>query len=57
MGYVIWKFNDKKLDNVFLFGSSKDNFLNLLVYTNSWSENEKIEFLENLYKLNKYIQP
>lgn len=51
--YIIWKFNDEKLDNVFLFGSVKDNFLNLLVYTNIWSEEEKISFLENLYKINK----
>ncbi|WP_348811584.1 hypothetical protein [Flavobacterium maritimum] len=51
--YIIWKYNDKKSDNVFLFGSTKDNFLNLLVYTNNWSEDEKIIFLENLYKLNK----
>lgn len=51
--YIIWKYNDGKLDNVFLFGSVKDTFLNLLVYTDSWSEDEKILFLENLYKLNK----
>ena len=51
--YVIWKYNDEKLDNVFLFGSSKNNFLNLLVYTNIWTESEKILFLENFYKLNK----
>ncbi len=51
--YIIWKYNDEKLDNVFLFGSSKNNFLNLLVYTNNWNEDEKIFFLENLYKLNK----
>ena len=51
--YIIWKYNDKKLDNIFLFGSSKNNFLNLLVYTNKWSEDEKVVFLENLFKLNK----
>lgn len=51
--YIIWKYNDKKLDNVFLFGSSKNNFLNLLVYTANWKEEEKIIFLENLFKLNK----
>ena len=51
--YIIWKYNDQKLDNVFLFGSSKSNFLNLLVYTNNWNEDEKIIFLENLFKLNK----
>lgn len=51
--YIIWKYNDTKLDNVFLFGSSKNNFLNLLVYTTNWSEDEKILFLENLFKLNK----
>lgn len=51
--YIIWKYNDKKLDNVYLFGSSKNNFLNLLVYTTNWKEEEKIIFLENLFKLNK----
>lgn len=51
--YVIWKYNDGKLDNIFLFGVSKNNFLNLLVYTNVWSEDEKIKFLENLYEINK----
>jgi hypothetical protein len=51
--YVIWKYNDGKLDNVFLFGSVNDNFLNLLVYTNEWDEDKKVRFLEKLYKLNK----
>jgi len=51
--YIIWKYNENKIDNVFLFGSSKANFLNLLIYTNNWSEEEKILFLENLFKLNK----
>ncbi|MBF4470017.1 hypothetical protein [Flavobacterium sp. HJJ] len=51
--YIIWKYNDKKLDNVFLFGSVKDNFINLLVYTNSWDENKKVVFLEKLFELNK----
>ena len=51
--YIIWKYNDNKGDNVFLFGSSESNFLNLLVYTTTWSEDEKIFFLENLFKLNK----
>lgn len=51
--YIIWKYNDGKLDNVFLFGSAKDNFLNLLVYSNIWDEDKKVLFLENLYQLNK----
>lgn len=51
--YVIWKYNDGKLDNVFLFGSIKNNFLNLLVYTDKWSQTEKITFLESIYKINK----
>jgi hypothetical protein len=51
--YIIWKYNEQNIDNVFLFGSVKDSFINLLVYTNDWSEDEKILFLENLYKLNK----
>ncbi|MBA5247867.1 hypothetical protein H1R16_05680 [Marnyiella aurantia] len=51
--YIIWKYNAGKLDNLFLFGSNKEAFLNLLVYTDKWSENEKILFLEKIYKLNK----
>lgn len=50
--FIIWKYTDK-LDNVFLFGSSEKNFLSLLIYTNHWTENEKIQFLENVYQLNK----
>ena len=51
--YIIWKYNDGKQDNVFLFGSSKNTFLNILVYTSIWNESEKILFLENIYKINK----
>lgn len=51
--YIIWKFEEDNMDNVFLFGSSKENFLNLLVYSNVWKESEKILFLETLYELNK----
>lgn len=50
--YVIWKFNDGKMDNIFLFASVRDNFLNLLIYTDRWNEDEKVTFLENIYKLN-----
>ncbi len=53
LGYIIWKFNDGKWDNVFLFGSVKDDFINLLVYTEEWNEDEKLKFLERLYDLNK----
>ncbi|WHF51570.1 hypothetical protein QGN23_14270 [Chryseobacterium gotjawalense] len=50
--FIIWKYKDQ-LDHVFLFGSSEKNFLNFLIYTNRWTENEKIQFLENLYQWNK----
>jgi hypothetical protein len=53
LGYIIWKYNDKELDNIFLFGASKTEFLNLLVYTKLWEEKEKIAFLENLLELNQ----
>jgi hypothetical protein len=53
LGYFIWKNNDKKLDNIFLFGASKTEFLNLLVYIKLWEEKEKIAFLENLIELYK----
>jgi hypothetical protein len=51
--YIIWKYNDGKEDNVFLFGSIKNTFLNVLVYTSIWNEAEKILFLENVYNTNK----
>lgn len=53
LNYIIWKYNDGKNDNVFLFGTSNKNFLNLLVYTDIWNEDEKIKFLVNLYEINK----
>src|SRR5690606_12027437 len=51
--FIIWKYSDGNLDNIFLFGSSKENFLNLLVYTNKWNEDQQMKFLENLYEINK----
>lgn len=51
--FIVWKFNDNKLDNLFLFGSIKDNFINLLIYTDIWPEEQKIAFLEKVYLLNK----
>lgn len=51
--YIIWRYNDGKLDNFFLFGSRKDNFLNLLVYSKIWTDDQKVSFLENLYQVNK----
>ena len=51
--YIIWKYNDGKLDNIYLFGSVRNNFTNFLVYTKIWTEEEQMEFLENLYNLNK----
>ena len=53
LGYIIRKYNDKKLDNIFLFGASLTEFFNLLIYTKLWPEDEKIAFLENLFTLNK----
>ncbi|MGA9211386.1 hypothetical protein [Kaistella sp.] len=50
--FIIWKYKDK-LDNVFLFGSSEKTFFSFLIYTNRWKESKKIQFLENLYQLNK----
>lgn len=53
-GYQIWKFtDDKKIDNVFLYGINKDYILNFLIYTDKWEEDEKIEFLEQAYLGNK----
>ncbi|WP_264510407.1 hypothetical protein [Flavobacterium sp. N1719] len=49
---IIWKFNDKRRDNVFLFGSKENCFLNLMVYTDLWEESKKISFLEEWYALN-----
>jgi hypothetical protein len=53
LGYIIWKYNKKKLDTIFLLGVSKTEFLNLLIYTKLWEEKEKIAFLENLFELNQ----
>lgn len=53
MGYIIWKYHDGTSDNIFLFGTSSDYFLNLLIYSTVWKEKDKISFLEDLYKLNK----
>ncbi len=51
--YVIWKYNDGKLDNIYLFGSANDHFINLLVYTDQWDEATITEFLVKTYETNK----
>jgi len=52
--FQIWKFkDDKNIDNVFLYGSAGDKIINLLVYTNSWTEIEKMEFLEKAFIRNR----
>lgn len=51
--YQIWKFkDDNQIDNVFLYGGIGDYILNLLVYTDIWTETKKIEFLEETLRMN-----
>ena len=52
--FIIWKFKDNlQIENVFLYGKSEENILNLMVSSSKWSEVEKIAFLEALYFKNK----
>ncbi len=50
--YIIWKFTEKKVDNVFLYGIKSDLLTNYLVYTDKWDEQKKIDFLEETNSLN-----
>ena len=50
--YIIWKFTEEGIDNVFLYGVKSEFLVNYLVYTDQWEEGKKIEFLEQLYELN-----
>lgn len=50
--YIIWKFTEKGIDNVFLYGTKSDLLSNFLVYTDKWDEQKKIDFLEKFYSLN-----
>ena len=50
--YIIWKYTENKIDNIYLYGCKSDLMVNYLVYTDTWTEQKKIEFLEDMYKLN-----
>ena len=50
--YIVWKFTEKMIDNVFLYGTKSDLLTNFLVYTDKWDEQKKIDFLEKFYSLN-----
>jgi hypothetical protein len=50
--YIVWKFTEKMIDNVFLYGTKSDLLTNFLVYTDKWGEQKKIDFLEKFYSLN-----
>lgn len=51
-GYVICKFITDSFDNLFLFGVKNDMLVNYLIVT-KWEENKEVEFLENLFGINK----
>jgi len=50
--FIIWKFTEKGIDNVFLYGVKSEYLVNYLVYTDQWKEGKKVTFLEQLYELN-----
>ncbi len=50
--YIIWKFTENGIDNVFLYGAKSKLLTNYLIYTDQWSEQKKIDFLENTNSLN-----
>ena len=50
--YIIWKFTEKIIDNVFLYGVKSDLMTNYLVYTDKWDEQKKIDYLEKINSLN-----
>jgi len=50
--YIVWKFTEKMIDNVFLYGIKSDMLTNYLVYTDKWDEQKKIDFLEKINSLN-----
>jgi len=50
--YIVWKFTEKMIDNVFLYGIKADLLTNYLVYTDKWDEQKKIDFLEETNALN-----
>ena len=50
--YIVWKFTEKGIDNVFLYGAKSNLLSNFLVYTDKWDEQKKIDFLEKFYSLN-----
>ena len=50
--YILWKFTEKMIDNVFLYGIKSELLTNYMVYTNKWDEQKKVDFLEKTYMLN-----
>lgn len=50
--YIVWKFTEKKMDNIFLYGIKSDLLLNYLVSTDKWDEQKMIDFLEKTNSLN-----
>lgn len=51
--FILWKFTENGIDNVFLYGIRSELLTNYLVYTDKWNEQKKITFLEKLNTLNK----
>lgn len=50
--FVIWKAQGEAFDNYFLYGLKNNIIVNYMIASQTWDENRKIEFLENIYKEN-----
>lgn len=51
-GYVIWKATAERTNNIFLYGVKKNMAYNLGSVDDRWPEEERIAFLEALWKKN-----
>ncbi len=50
--YMIWQASDQNTNTTFLYGTKRSFAFNFAISSDKWSEQQKIEFLKNLFDKN-----
>lgn len=50
---IIWSYEEKGIDNIFLYGMQSDMLVNYLIYTDLLDDGYKIDLLKTIYNSNK----
>ncbi|MDI1356238.1 MAG: hypothetical protein PSX36_15075 [bacterium] len=51
-GYIIWRLKGQNINTIFLCGAKKSLFYNFVCFSPTWTDQQRIQFLVNLFYTN-----